>query len=238
MLQALAQRWTRWFRRAVPLPGDVAGEAWADVGTLPPARPLGMEEPAAIPLVCAMAPPIPLDARPAKAGDAEWEALLSAMLAPPPPMPPPAEAVTAPLPMPPPAEAVTAPLLVAPPSSDEREWEELIAAARARAAAAPPVQAVPAPARDELEWEAAIARAKAFAPLAAVRPAPRPTPAPRAAAPAHDPVREAEERSWVRLIARSKAGHARPAPKRAPESGSWTAAIAAAKLRHHLQAAS
>jgi hypothetical protein len=206
MLQAVARRFIQWFHRPVVPLGDLADETWGKVGPLPAALPLGREESDALPL--AVPPPIPLDARPPKtAEESEWETLLHTMLAPASARPQPD--VASDPPPPPPPDLAAAPVAEAPPVAPAHE--------------------------DDLEWAMLIARAKAGPPLPA--PAILQSTRPTVVLSPPQPDQE-EEPAWQAAIARAKAAAAREAATRKParpQTGSWTAVIAAAKRRHGLQ---
>jgi hypothetical protein len=233
MIQAFTRRLRQLFGRPeLPL-GDVAGESWNDVGALPPASLMPVEEPGLIHLDLPAPPPVPLDARPPRTQDElEWEATLARMLARPDAVPIAASAATTvdsdPTPT---APIVTQPVAVVPPqlsSSDptpavelaernqDDDWDAVIARARARVEEPPtPVvqldrrPAVPAPVPEPIEdggdWETLILAAKARAAT---------TPARRVATLVRTPppvrlsavIRDpgSEDRAWEEMIARAK----------------------------------
>ena len=90
-MHALARRFRQWFRRPERPVGDVADESWTQVGPLPPAPLMGLDEIRLIPLDLPAPPPLPMDARPPRTRDAAaapipeaieddggWETLIAA----------------------------------------------------------------------------------------------------------------------------------------------------------------
>jgi hypothetical protein len=221
MIQALARRFRQWFRRPeLPL-GDVAGESWSQIGPLPPAPLMGLDEPGLIPLDLPAPPPVPMDARPPRTREElEWEALLAKMLS-----HPDAAAAPASISAPdttsvdanptPTAPLVTQPLALAqspavePPTPVVQPEALVVSSADPTLEMARQEPTVETAGQDDDDWDALIARARARM----VEPAPPVVRTERRAATAPAPTAIPEliedDGDWETLIAAAKS---RPAP--------------------------
>jgi hypothetical protein len=220
MIQAFTRRLRQLFGRPeLPL-GDVAGEAWNDVGALPPASLMPVEEPGLIPLDLPAPPPVPMDARPPRTQDElEWEATLARMLARPDAVAIAASAATTvdsdPTPT---APIVTQPVVVVPPEETRPVVAEQVVAAQPIVpvlTSSDPTPAAELAERDQDDdWDAVIARARSR-----VEEPPAPEiqidRRPAVPAPVPEPVEDEGDGDWETLILAAKARAATTPARRA-----------------------